>query len=100
MFPVFSSFDLIFDPICGIRGCCDLRVTLVSARDSLLTGQVFPSKRSFETYCILSCILPKCNKFQSAIQWFHIMQHFDCIYMTNQLYISPCIGLGSKCKIQ
>ena len=33
-----------------------------------------------------ACILPKCNKFQSAIQWFHIKQYFGCICTKNQLY--------------
>ena len=47
-----------------------------------------------------ACSLPKCKKFQSAIQWFHPKQYFGCIYTQHQLYISPCIGLGSKCKIQ
>ena len=27
-----------------------------------------------------SCILPKCDKFQSAIQRFHIKHYFGCLY--------------------
>ena len=40
-------------------------------------------------------ILPKCNKFRIALQWFYITQHPGFIYVKkkNQLYIFPIVGL-------
>ena len=33
-----------------------------------------------------ACILPKCNEFKIAIQWFLIKQYFGYIYTKNHLY--------------
>ena len=78
------------------RDCCDPRVTLVSARDSLLTGQASPFKRKlyFFSLCILSC----CSNFNVSCSYLNVSFPYFSDPVSFFLFSLPLNFKLSSCK--